>query len=173
MKNIPNIEFLSSNYYKLLINIASQVRNFLFLALLGLPSPQFRLFLDSVVWAFKHTMRDIGDVGLTICLDLLTNVSKSDPAIANAFFQNYFISILQDVFFVLTSTSHKSGFKLQSMILMNMFQLVETGQITAPLYDQAQNPQTLNNAAYVADFVTQMLVSAFPHLQLYHNDLMI
>jgi exportin-1 len=111
-------------------------------------------------------MRDIGDVGLTICLDLLTNVSKSEAHIANAFFQNYFISILQDIFFVLTSTSHKSGFKLQSLILMNMFQLIDAGGITAPLYDPAQHPNVTSNATYVAEFITQMLVSAFPHLQL-------
>lgn len=109
-------------------------------------------------------MRDIGDVGLTICLDLLTNVSKQDNQIANAFFQNYFISILQDIFFVLTSTSHKSGFKLQSLILMNMFQLIDSS-ITAPLYDPTQHPGVSSNAEYVGEFVTQMLLSAFPHLQ--------
>jgi exportin-1 len=110
-------------------------------------------------------MRDIGDVGLTICLDLLTNVSRSESQIANLFFQNYFISILQDVFFVLTSTSHKSGFRLQTLILMNMFALVESGCISVPLYDQAQNPRVGSNAEYVGEFVTQMLVSAFPNLQ--------
>ena len=35
-----------------------------FSALLELPPPKFKLVMDSVVWAFKHTMRDIADTGL-------------------------------------------------------------------------------------------------------------
>ena len=34
------------------------------LALLTIPPPQFKLFMDSVIWAIKHTMRDISDIGL-------------------------------------------------------------------------------------------------------------
>jgi len=44
-----------------------------FPALLKLPPAQFKLFVDSIVWAFKHTMRDIGETGLQICLDLLVS----------------------------------------------------------------------------------------------------
>lgn len=33
-------------------------------ALLKIPAPQFKLVMDSVVWATKHTTRDIGDLGL-------------------------------------------------------------------------------------------------------------
>ncbi|KAH6575064.1 hypothetical protein BASA60_005186 [Batrachochytrium salamandrivorans] len=137
-----------------------------FQALLAMPSAQFRLFLDSIVWAIKHTMRDIGDVGLTIVLDLFNNFSKSDSQIANAFFQTYFISILQDIFFVLTSTSHKSGFKLHCMIMMKMFQLVDSGAITAPLFDPAVVPNpNIGNAEYVRVYVADLLLRAFPHLQ--------
>ena len=71
--------------------------------------PDFKLFLDSIVWAFKHTMRDIGDIGLGIVLDLLTNFSRADKAAADGFFRTYFLTLLQDIFFVLTDRSHKSG----------------------------------------------------------------
>jgi exportin-1 len=37
------------------------------------------------------------------------NFAAADPGIANAFFQQFFLSILQDIFFVLTDTDHKSG----------------------------------------------------------------
>lgn len=33
-------------------------------ALLNIPPQQFKLFMDSVIWAIKHTMRDIADLGL-------------------------------------------------------------------------------------------------------------
>ena len=35
-----------------------------FPALLGIPPPQFKLFIDSIIWAIKHTMRDIAETGL-------------------------------------------------------------------------------------------------------------
>jgi len=36
----------------------------LLLALLSLPPAQFKLTMDSIIWAIKHTMRDIADTGL-------------------------------------------------------------------------------------------------------------
>lgn len=33
-------------------------------ALLTIPPPQFKLFMDSIIWAIKHTMRDIAETGL-------------------------------------------------------------------------------------------------------------
>ena len=60
---------------------------------------------------------------------------------------------MQDIFFVLTDTDHKSGFKLQSLLLARMFQLVETNQITVPLYDPATVPDTsVSNADFLRDF---------------------
>jgi len=47
------------------------INEFCFPALLRLPPAQFKLIVDSVVWAFKHTMRDIGETGLQICYELL------------------------------------------------------------------------------------------------------
>ncbi len=87
--------------------------------------------MDSIIWAIKHTMRDIADIGLNrqscfvvcnlyetnptlypVCLEVVNNfASAAEPAVTNAFFQQYFLSIIQDVFFVLTDTDHKSGFK--------------------------------------------------------------
>jgi exportin-1 len=74
-----------------------------------LPTPQFKLIVDSIVWGFKHTMREIADLGLQICLELLGNFSKTDVDTASEFYRRYYLSILQDVFFVLTDTDHKSG----------------------------------------------------------------
>ena len=92
--------------------------------------------MDSIIWAIKHTMRDIADIGLNrqscftlelneydltlflylVCLEVVNNfASAADPSVTNAFFQQYFLSIIQDIFFVLTDADHKSGFKLQSV----------------------------------------------------------
>lgn len=82
-----------------------------FPALLELAPGQFKLLIDSIVWGFKHTMRDIADLGLEICGELIDNISRTDAAIAGAFYQSYYLSLLQDIFFVLTDSDHKSGKK--------------------------------------------------------------
>ncbi|CAL1704171.1 unnamed protein product [Somion occarium] len=137
-----------------------------FPALLTLPPPQFKLFMDSIIWAIKHTMRDIAETGLNLCLEVINNFAGADPAVGNAFFQQYFLSIMQDIFFVLTDTDHKSGFKLQSLLLARIFQLAETNQIGVPLFDPATVPDpTISNAVFLREYTANLLKNAFPHVQ--------
>ncbi|KII89060.1 hypothetical protein PLICRDRAFT_160125 [Plicaturopsis crispa FD-325 SS-3] len=137
-----------------------------FPALLGIPPHQFKLFMDSIIWAIKHTMRDIADTGLNLCLEVINNFASADPQVGNAFFQQYFLSIVQDVFFVLTDTDHKSGFKLQSLLLARMFQLVETNTIQAPLFDPSVVADSnITNAMYLRESCANLLKGAFPHVQ--------
>jgi len=77
--------------------------------MLSLPADKFKLVMDSIVWGTKHTMRDIADTSLQTALDLLHNVQKLDPAVSNGFYQNYFLQLVRDIFYVLTDTTHKSG----------------------------------------------------------------
>lgn len=100
----------------------------------------------------------------------MNNFAGAEPAVANAFFQQYFLSIVQDIFFVLTDTDHKSGFKLQTLLLARMFQLVETNSIQAPLFDPAKfdpsqipNPASAN-AVFLKEYCANLLKSAFPHV---------
>ncbi|KAH7026853.1 CRM1 C terminal-domain-containing protein [Linnemannia elongata] len=152
-------------FFKLLRAISQSC----FPALIKLPPAQLKLIMDSVVWAFKHTMRDIADTGLSICLDMINNFTASDPAIAQAFYQAYFLNLLNDVFYVLTDNNHKSGFKLQSQVLARMFYLVETGAVQAPLFTPAQaqemNDPNLTNASFLRNYMVNLLQNAFPHVQ--------
>jgi len=100
-----------------------------------------------------------------VCLEVINNfATATDPAVTNAFFQQYFLSILQDIFFVLTDADHKSGFKLQSALLARLYQLVDTNVIAQPLYDPAAFPETLNNTQFLRDYTANLLKSAFPHV---------
>jgi exportin-1 len=92
----------------------------------------------------------------------VNNFAGADQAVANLFFQQYYLSILQDTFFVLTDADHKSGFKLQSLLLARMIQLVATDMIQAPLYDPAAITEP-SNAKFVRDYTANLLKSAFPH----------
>ena len=77
-------------------------------AFLNIPPAQFKLVLDSVIWAFKHTMRNVADTGLNILFQMLQNVAQEDAA-AQSFYQTYYTDILQHIFSVVTDSSHTAG----------------------------------------------------------------
>ncbi|POV97689.1 hypothetical protein PSHT_14460 [Puccinia striiformis] len=135
-------------------------------ALLALEPSRFKLMMDSVIWAIKHITRDIADTGLAILLELFTNISThTDPPTAAAFFQQYYLGILQDIFFVLTDTDHKSGFKGQSQVLARMWGLVESSSIAGPLFNPAEHDATMDNGRFLKEYTFNLLSTAFPHVQ--------
>jgi exportin-1 len=148
-------------------NLIRAIDQHCFPALLNLPPPVFKLVLDSIAWAFKHTMRDIADTGLQILLELLDNVSRLDPAVLSAFFQSYFLNIFQDVFYVLTDREHKSGFKFQAQLLAQMCAVISSDSLRAPIYqpNQVADPSTATNQEFFRQYLTQLLQNAFPNLQ--------
>lgn len=136
-----------------------------------LDNRQFKFVIDSCSWAFKHDNRDVEAAGLNMCLELINNIAETDVQTSNAFFQQFFIPILQDVLFVLTDTDHKAGFKIQSMILMRMFYFVHPSDGTAPkiqgpIYPPDQAPAGTPNKEFLANFAATLLHNAFPNLQM-------
>lgn len=103
-----------------------------FKAFLSIPPAQFKLVLDSIIWAFKHTMRNVADTGLQILHRLLQNVEQH-PQAAQSFYQTYLCDILEHVFSVVTDTSHGAGLTMHATILAYVFTLVEAGRVTVPL----------------------------------------
>lgn len=141
-----------TNFFLLL----QAVNFYCFPAFLLIPSAQFKLVLDSIIWAFKHTMRNVADTGLQILYQLLQNV-ENEPA-AQTFYRTYFTDILQHIFSVVTDSSHIAGLTMHATILAYMFSLVELGRIQVPL------GPVPDNVLYVQEFVARLLKAAFPHL---------
>ncbi|CAD6447336.1 3cf91643-370b-4ea9-92d5-44012d85a9ba [Sclerotinia trifoliorum] len=141
-----------------------------FPALLKLDNRQFKFVIDSCMWASKHDNREVEHAGLNMCLELITNIAETDPATSSAFFQQFFVPILQDVFFVLTDTDHKAGFKSQATLLARMFYFVYPADGTAPkiqmpIFVQDQAPPGASNKDFLTNFVATLLQNAFPNLQ--------
>ena len=167
-------------FFKLL----KAINLFCFPALLKLDGRQFKFVIDSCMWASKHDNREVENTGLSMCIELMDNMAEhTDPHTSSMFFQQFYITILQDVFFVLTDSDHKagksshvlcyvsililgSGFKLQSLLLSRMFFFVETGKISQPVYTPEQSPAGTSNRQFLLDFIGNLLRSAFPNLQL-------
>jgi len=152
-KNFEDYPDVRKQFFGLLRAINSKC----FPALLLLDPQQFKLIIDSIVWAFKHLERNISDIGLNTLQDLLRNVQNSN--IANQFYKSYFIHLLQEVLGIVTDTFHKQGFRLHAAILTEMFRIVETGSITVPLWEQGQN--FANNQTFVRQFAVNLISNSF------------
>ncbi|KAI9796871.1 MAG: Karyopherin transporter [Piccolia ochrophora] len=138
---------------------------FCFPALLKLDTRQFKFVIDSCMWASKHDNREVENAGLNMCIELMNNIADQDPQTSNAFFHQFFLPILQDVFFVLTDTDHKAGFKSQSLLLSRMFFFIESGKIQGPIYQPEQASAGTSNKEFLQSFVGNLLQNAFPNLQ--------
>ncbi|VVA11464.1 PREDICTED: EXPORTIN [Prunus dulcis] len=117
-KNFEDYPEHRLKFFSLLRAIAAHC----FPALIRLSSPQLKLVMDSIIWAFRHTERNIAETGLNLLLEMLKNFQKSE--FCNQFYRTYFLTIEQEIFAVLTDTFHKPGFKLHVLVLQHLFCLV-------------------------------------------------
>ncbi len=152
-------------------NLMRAINNHAFQIFFSLSPADFKLVIDSIVWAFKHTERNISETGLNILLELLRNIGTTNPQVAALFYKTYFIALLQDIFYILTDTFHRSGFKLQATLLQHMFFLVEKNQIQAPLWDSSLHlpgvdPAAMSNSLFLRQYMTDLLANAFKNLTL-------
>ena len=148
-----------TNFFLLL----QAVNNHCFSALIAIPPAQFKLVLDSIIWAFKHTMRNVADTGLQILLQLLQNMAQNESA-ANEFYKTYYTEILQHVFSVVTDSSHTAGLTMHASILAYMFSIVEQNQVKISLDPANPTAPFTENLNYVKGFVANLLKAAFKHL---------
>ncbi|KAL6757535.1 exportin [Haematococcus lacustris] len=138
--------------------------NHCFGTLMQFNSAQLKLIIDSIVWAFRHTERNVAETGLSLLQDLLSQVSLCPGA--TQFFQAYYLHIMQETFAVMTDSFHKPGFKLQAHILHLLFNVLTVGSIQGPLWDVASKGMTAypSNTAFVQEHVTGLLSQSFPNL---------
>ena len=154
-------------------NLLRAINLHCFPALLKLDNRQFKFVIDSCLWASKHDNRDVEAAGLNMCLELINNIAdKTDVQTSNAFFNQFFIPILQDVFFVITDQDHKAGFKTQSLLLMRMIYFVQPAdgsspKIQGPIYQPDQAQPGTSNREFLGNFVGTLLSNAFSNLQTY------
>ncbi|GAB2227548.1 hypothetical protein Drorol1_Dr00009371 [Drosera rotundifolia] len=158
-KNFEDYPEHRLKFFSLLRAIAAHC----FPAVIRLLPEQLKLVMDSIIWAFRHTERNIAETGLNLLLEMLKNFQVSE--FRNAFYRQYFLTIEQEIFAVLTDTFHKPGFKLHVMVLQSLFSLVKSGGITEPLWDPATVPyQYPNNEVFVRDYTIKLLSSSFPNM---------
>ncbi|GMH19677.1 hypothetical protein Nepgr_021518 [Nepenthes gracilis] len=158
-KNFEDYPEHRLKFFSLLRAIATHC----FPALIRLLPQQLKLVMDSIIWAFRHTERNIAETGLNLLLEMLKNFQASE--FRNQFYRTYFLTIEQEIFAVLTDTFHKPGFKLHVLVLQHLFCLVQSGGLTEPLWDAATVTYPYpNNEIFVREYTIKLLSSSFPNM---------
>ncbi len=81
-------------------NLLRAITNACFPTLFAMSPGQLKLVIDSIVWAFRHTERNVADTGLNLLLELLLMFSRSEYA--TQFHQTYYLQLVQEIFAVMT-----------------------------------------------------------------------
>lgn len=130
-------------------------------------SELFQLVIDSIMWGTKHTIREISQIALQTCLDMINGVAKlEDEDISCQFFELYYVRILRDILEVLVDPDCRNGFNYQSQVLSRLFELVQEGEIYTRLFnpDEVLNP-LMSNVEFLQRYTLELLCTAFPLLQ--------
>lgn len=61
---------------------------------------QLKLVMDSIIWAFRHTERNIAETGLNLLLEMLSSFEKND--FVTQFHQTYWLQLVREIFAVMT-----------------------------------------------------------------------
>lgn len=158
-KNFEDYPEHRLKFFSLLRAIATHC----FPVLICLSSQQLKFVMDSIIWAFRHTERNIVETGLNLLLEMLNKFQALE--FCNQFYRTYFLTIEQEIFAVLTDTFHKPGSKLHVLVLQHLFCLAESGALTEPLWDAATNPYPYpSNADFVREFTIKLLSTSFPNM---------
>ncbi|VDK34509.1 unnamed protein product, partial [Anisakis simplex] len=112
------------NFFKLLYALNHEC----FDVFVALPPQLFRLIVDAVVWAFKHSMRNVAEIGLDILKDMLSQFAiYPDRSKAQAFYKTFYMDIVVHVLSVVTDRNQImiAGFSYYADILCALFSTAE------------------------------------------------
>jgi exportin-1 len=151
--NFTNFMDFRRNFFTLIRNIV----DFCLEGLFQTSDESFKVFIDSIIWAIKHYQIELAEIGLETMNELLSKVVMNQ-GVANLFFQNFYMLILQDAFYVLTDSLHKSGFYKQALIIMKLIAVVENQMFEGKLSEDYPT-----NKEYVIAYLSDVLVKLFPN----------
>jgi len=166
----PTLEMITKNFTDYpdhrvhFFAMIQTINQYCFDAFFSLSPPEFKLLMDCVFWALRHTERNVSETGLRTLEELLRQIAQH-PTVSDNFFQSYYVVILRELFAVFTDTLHKAEFKQHASLFRHLFDVVLTGRIQVPLWDSSNPvPPDYNNVMWLEQFIISEFTRSFPHV---------
>ena len=121
---------------------------------------QFKTVINCVIWAIKHDLSTIYEIGLSTLVCIL-NCLADNPTFSEQFYKHYYINILADTLFVLTDGLHSNGFNLQCEIIQIL--LTELSRLSIQVIPGSQG---MDNKSAVFEYMVNTLANKFSNLAL-------
>ena len=119
---------------------------------------QFKTVINCVVWAIKHELPTIYEIGLSTLVCILECLS-ANPSFSEQFYKFYYLSILADTLFVLTDSLHSNGFTLQCRILFILL-----GQLNTLKCQVVPTSTCPDNKQAVFEYIGNVMLQNFGNL---------
>ncbi|CAD6189633.1 unnamed protein product [Caenorhabditis auriculariae] len=147
-----------TNFFQLVLSLIQES----FTVFLNMPTEQLKHVLDSVVWAFQHSMRNVAEIGLDILKEMLSKVAEMPGERSQAFYTEHYMLILQHVLAVVCDSSqvHVAGLTYYAEVLCSLFRAPEFS-IQVPL--NKENPSQ-SNIDYVYGYISDQFAMHFKNL---------
>ena len=120
-----------------------------------IPADLFKTIIDCVIWAIKHELGSIYEIGLETMNAILESVNQNLD-FAEMFYKFYYQPILSDVLFVLLDGLHTNGFNKQCKTLYILINVLNT--VRQPLFEHADNKMATYN------YMLELMTTNFPNL---------
>jgi len=166
----PTLEMITKNFTDYpdhrvhFFAMIQTINTYCFEAFFALSPDEFKLLMDCVFWALRHTERNVSETGLRTLEELLRQIAQH-PTVSDSFFQGYYVVILRELFVVFTDTLHKAEFKQHASLFRHMFDAVLNGRIKVPLWDATKPvPPDCTNALWLEQFIISEFTHSFPHV---------
>ncbi|TRY52326.1 exportin 1 [Cryptosporidium tyzzeri] len=165
---------------------------FCFLQLFNLPGNILTLYIESIIWAIRHEQPNMAEKGLIVLYNFLINLinhnSSKDNGIQSSCAQNntlfqfchaFYLSIIREIFCVLTDTLHTSGFQYQTMVLYELIKISEfslfegnqgnkqtnTASNSSLICDSCQGTTCKISKVGVMEYIADLLIKSFITVQ--------
>ncbi|MEN2496552.1 MAG: Exportin-1 [Marteilia pararefringens] len=112
--------------------------------LLAIPQNDFRLIIDTIIFALSHVLVNILELGLEVLTMLLEQIVW-DVSRAQIFYRHFLILILHHLLLLITDSAFRNSLGSHAEIFCLLIQKVESGFIFVPLDVTSADDATLLN----------------------------
>jgi exportin-1 len=119
--------------------LLKSIANNCFDVFVQLEAENFQTIISCLLWALRHEIMSIHEVGMGAIIAFLTNINRQRDYM-EAFYKAFFIKIFNEVLFVATDGLHQNGFSDQAKCLFLL--IAVAGQLPFPLLDGTEDNLT-------------------------------
>lgn len=142
--------------------LLKSISNNCFEIILNLEANCFKTIVNCLLWAIRHEIMTIHEVGMEALIAFLMNINQNSNFI-NQFYKIYFEQIINELLFVTTDKMHQNGFGNQAKCLYILFRVV-------PSFEFKIGQGSEENNMLLYKHILGIMTNAFSNLDVHSHE---